>query len=314
MDKKVTVIGAAIIDIMAGTIDKDLFERGSDPAERMEMTCGGDGLNEAVVLSNLGLDCELVTILGKDEAADTILKYLNKNRVSVSKVTRSDDIITGINIVLIDKDGERYFITDPNGSLRKLSKGSILPHVETMGDIVSFASIFVSPMLSVSDMIEVFKAVREKPGRILVTDMTKAKNGETITDLEPVLKYIDFILPNEIEAAVLTGEQDPVKNAGIFMDHGAKCVVIKCGKRGCVYADDKGIHSIPAYPVKAVDTTGAGDGFVAGFIYGLANEMPIPDCCRYGCATASVIVEHMGTKCIRGAFTKVVERYETLRK
>ena len=163
-------------------------------------------------------------------------------------------------------------------------------------------------------MEEVFKAIKEKPGRILAADMTKAKNGETITDLEPVLKYIDFIIPNEIEAAVLTGEQDPVKNAGIFMEHGAKRVIIKCGRHGCIYADDKGILSVPAYPAKTIDTTGAGDSFVAGFIYGLANEMPIQDCCRYGNATASVIVEHMGTTCIREAAAEVNRRYETLRQ
>ncbi|MBP5330890.1 MAG: hypothetical protein J6Y89_03455 [Lachnospiraceae bacterium] len=94
------------------------------------------------------------------------------------------------------------------------------------------------------------------------------------------------------------------------MDHGAKCVIIKCGKNGCVYADEKGIYSIPAFPAKAIDTTGAGDGFVAGFIYGLANEMPIRECCRYGNATASVIVEHMGTQCIKGAAGDVNRRYQ----
>ena len=313
MGKKVSVIGAAVVDIMAGGVDKELFNKGSVPSKRMEITCGGDALNEAVVLSNLGMDCELITLLGEDEAAETILKYLKENGVSVSKVDRRGDIVTGTNIVLVDEQGERYFITNPDSSLRKLSKSSILPHSGTMGEIVSFASIFVSPMLPVSDMEEVFRAIKSDPGRVLVADMTKAKNGEKITDLKPVLKYVDYIIPNEAEAALLTGEKDPEKNAVAFLEHGAGCAVIKCGKRGCIYADEKGVHHIPAYNSKVVDTTGAGDGFVAGFIYGLANGMFIRDCCKYGNAAASVIVEHMGTGCIKAAVSEVQRRYAEMR-
>ncbi len=310
MGKKISVIGAAIMDIMAGGVDKDLFNKGSVPAGRMEMTCGGDALNEAVVLSNLGMDCELITLLGEDKTGETVLKYLKENGVSVSKVDRSGDIVTGMNIVLVDDKGERFFITNPDSSLRKLSKASILPHIGTMGEIVSFASIFVSPMLPLGDMEEIFRVIKNEPGRILLADMTTAKNGERITDLEGVLKYIDFIIPNKVEAALLTGENDPEKNARAFLEHGAKCAVIKCGKKGCICADDKGVYSIPAYPAEVVDTTGAGDGFVAGFIYGLANGMSLQDCCRYGNATASVIVEHMGTGYIKETVGEVKRRYE----
>ncbi len=314
MDKKVTVIGAAVVDIMAGAVDKELFNKVSVSAERMEMACGGYALNEAVVLSNLGVPCELITLLGRDGAAETILKYLGENGVAASKVTRSNDIVTGMNIVLVDDAGERYFITNPKSSLRKLSKECILPYVDTMGDIVSFGSIFVSSMLNIHDTEVVFKAIKEKNDRILVADMTMAKNGEKIEDLEPVLKYVDYIIPNEAEATLLTGEEDPLKSARIFMECGAKAVVIKCGKNGCVYVDDKGACQIHAYPVNVIDTTGAGDSFVAGFIYGLSEGMPVQDCCRYGCATASVIVEHMGTKCIKGASDEVERRYRELSK
>ncbi len=314
MNKKVTVIGAAIVDIMAGAVDKELFRKASVPAKHMEMTCGGDALNEAVVLANLGVPCELITLLGEDEAAETVMKCLRNNGVEASRITKTADIATGINIVLVDDAGERYFITNPESSLRKLSKECILPYVEEMGDIVSFGSVFVSSMLSTRDMEEVFKKVKEKPGRILVADMTTAKHNERIEDLEPVLKYIDYIIPNEIEAATLTGENDPESNAMKFLEHGSKCVVIKCGKNGCVYADDKGVHRIPAHPATVVDTTGAGDSFVAGFIYGLSEGMSLPDCCRYGCATASVVVEHMGAKCIKGAATEVDKRFKALER
>ena len=299
MSCKVTVIGAAIVDIYAGAVDKEIFSKGSVPARDIGMSCGGDALNEAVTLSGLGNVTEIISLLGDDEAGVIVKKCLDQNKVDTRNITVSPDIPTAINIVLVDGDGERYFITNPESTLRKLSKEHILSYLGDAGDIVSFASIFVSPRLTVSDMEEVFRQIKETPGRVLVADMTTAKNGETIKDLEPILKYIDYIIPNEKEASILTGESDPIKSAECFLEHGANTIIIKCGKEGCIYKSASEEGHIPAYPdVKVVDTTGAGDSFVAGFIHGLSEGYSLQDCCRYACAVSSVVVEHMGTQCI----------------
>lgn len=312
MDRMITVIGAAVVDILAGPVDRNLFTRGSVPAENMQIGCGGDALNEAVFLANLGMETQLISLLGEDEAAKTVLGCLNENGVSCDRITVSEGITTGTNIVLVDSDGERYFITNPKSSLRKLSKEHILPQVESMGDIVSFASIFVSPKLSVRDMEEVFRTIKDKPGRILVADMTTAKNGERIEDLEPVLKYLDYVIPNEKEAFILTGESAPHKSAESFIRHGAKNVIIKCGKKGCIYHCGSEEGAVVAYPADVIDTTGAGDSFVAGFIYGLYNGYGIRECCSYGCATASIVVEHMGAHGVKVDLEKVRSRIRTI--
>ena len=310
---KVTVIGAAIVDIMAAPVDKYLFTKGSVPAEKEIISCGGDGLNEAVVLSGLGVDTELVTLIGKDEMGETVLRCLRSSGVCLEKVTVSSDIPTGMNIVLVDNEGERYFITNPKSTLRKLSKEHILPYVDSMGEIVSFASIFVSPMLTVPDMEEVFRAIKER-NRILVADMTRAKNGETIEDIVPLLKYIDYIIPNESEASALTGEIDPRESARCFIEHGAQNVIIKCGKDGCIYRSRYEEIKIPACPVAdVIDTTGAGDSFAAGFIFGLSKGLCALDSCRYGCAASSVVVEHMGTQNIPELSAEAEKRYKIMK-
>ena len=311
MSCKVTVIGAAIVDIYAGAVDKEIFTKGSVPARDIGMSCGGDALNEAVILSGLGNDTEIISLLGDDEAGGIVKKCLDRNKVDTRKIATSADIPTATNIVLVDSDGERYFITNPESTLRKLSKEHILPHLDDAGDIVSFASIFVSPRLTVSDMEEVFRQIKGTPGRVLVADMTTAKNGETIKDLEPILKYIDYIIPNEKEASILTGESDPVKSAEIFIEHGANTVILKCGKEGCYYKNASEEGHIPAYPdVKVVDTTGAGDSFVAGFIHGLSIGLSLQDSCKYGCAVSSVVVEHMGTQGIVGIKDEAEKRFK----
>ncbi len=310
MNGKVTVIGAAIVDIYAGAVDKEIFTKGSVPARNIGISCGGDALNEAVILSDLGNSTEIISLLGNDEAAGTVRKCLEKNKIDTGKITVDPDIPTGTNIVLVDDAGERYFITNPESTLRKLSNEHILPHLDDAGDIVSFASIFVSPKLTVSDMEEVFRQIKETPGRILVADMTTAKNGEKIKDLEPILKYIDYIIPNEKEASILTGESDPVKSAEIFIEHGANTVIIKCGKEGCIYKSVYEEGHVPAYPdSKVIDTTGAGDSFVAGFIHGLSKGLSLQDSCRYGCAVSSVVVEHMGTQCTDDIRNEAESRY-----
>ena len=122
-----------------------------------------------------------------------------------------------------------------------------------------------------------------------------------------------FIIPNEKEASILTGKSDPVKSAGIFIEHGANTVIIKCGKEGCYYKNASEDGHIPAYPdVKVVDTTGAGDSFVAGFIHGLSIGLSLQDSCRYGCAVSSVVVEHMGTQGITEISYEAKRRYQSL--
>ncbi|MBQ7615866.1 MAG: carbohydrate kinase family protein [Butyrivibrio sp.] len=99
MSKRISVIGAAVVDILAGGVGKDIFTKGSVPAKRIQMSFGGDALNEAVVLSGLGMKTELISLVGKDEAGEKILDCLGKNKVSTRKISISDEISTAMNIV-----------------------------------------------------------------------------------------------------------------------------------------------------------------------------------------------------------------------
>lgn len=294
MQHDITIIGAAILDVLAGPVDDTIFHSGSHPMKNINLSFGGDALNEAVVLSQLGADVELISKVGNDEAGKRILDFLKEKGVT-TKIKIEEDLETGINIVLIDEKGERQFLTNPESSLRKLNEEDIMKHLDEAGDIVCLASLFVSPLLDIKAMERVFQEIKKKPDRILVADMTTAKNGESIADIECLLKYIDYIIPNETEAERLTGEKDVYHNAEMFLEHGAYCVIIKRGKQGCLIKTHTQEIEIPAYEdAKVIDTTGAGDSFVAGFIWGLKNQMPLEDCARFGCAVASCTVEKIG--------------------
>lgn len=293
--KDITVIGAAIIDIMAGPVNKEVFQKGSQSVNMTKLSFGGDALNESVVLSRLGKRVQLISKVGNDEAGARVLDYVRQNGLNTDSITIKEGLTTGMNIVLVDEGGERFFLTNPNGSLRKLEECDVEPYIEGAASIVSFASIFVSPMLDIKAMERVFKKIKLKPGRILVADMTKAKCGERLEDIKSLLPYIDYILPNEDEIALLTGENDPYVNAGLLVDAGVSCAVVKCGKKGCIIRTKDEIYEIKSYVVeRPVDTTGAGDCFAAGFLWALSEQMSLEDCGRFACAVASCAVECVG--------------------
>ena len=286
------------MDILAGAAGPEVFDIGSMPMDYIKTSYGGDALNEAVALTRLEKKVELITRLGEDDVGARIMQFLRENGVRIQRTTVSDEYPSSINIVLVDKKGERYFLTDPKSCLRKLSESDIIPNIADMANIVSFASIFVSPVLRIASLERIFKQIKEgdpEKKRILLTDMTKPKNGEKLTDIVCLLPYIDYFLANEDEISMLTGVKDPAENARRFIEEGAKCVVIKRGREGCIIRTKNDVLEIPAYLVdKVIDSTGAGDSFAAGFLYGLSEGYSLEDCGRFGCSVASCVVERVG--------------------
>ena len=305
-----TIIGAAIIDILARPVTPDVFLSGSQPVKEVRLSYGGDALNEAVVLARFGKRVELFTKVGGDDAGKQVLAFLKSEGVYTDCIKIEDGLETGTNVVLVDARGERYFLTNPQGSLRKLARQDIEPYLEDAADLVCFAGMFVSPLLDIAAMEQIFCRIKSKPGRMLAADMTKAKNGERLKDLEKLLPYIDYLFPNEEEIALLTGEQDAAVNARLLVEAGVGCAVVKCGSRRCLIRTRTDTYSIPAYPVReAVDSTGAGDCFAAGFLWALSEGMELEACGRFACAAASCAVEQLGATAGIRSVKEPLERY-----
>ena len=141
----ITLIGAAILDVLARPISKDQLSARSCPADRITLTPGGDAANEAVTLARLGKRVNLITKLGSDLSGQILRHYFQENKVSTEDSVIDPSLDTGINIVLVDEAAERSFITSQNGTLRRLSLSDIKPEALSKAPILCFASIFVSP-------------------------------------------------------------------------------------------------------------------------------------------------------------------------
>ena len=309
----VTVIGPSVIDILAAPFDPDALAKGKRDVNQIRMSFGGDALNESVVLSRLGKKVQLISKIGADEAGRSIRKHLEKEKVSTGHVIVQQGLNTSVNIALVDADGGRKFLMDPHSSQRKLGLEDVLPMLDETAQIVSFASIFISPLFSIEKMEQLFSLIKAA-GKTLVSDLTRPKNGETFNDLKVLFPYMDVFVPNDEEIFLLTGEKDPYKNVQMLVDAGVKTAVVKIGKDGCLVGTKDSIVQVPAVTgVKCVDTTGAGDSFAAGFIAGLIEGRDMIDCARLGCAAASCSIEQIGATDGVRSLEQVMERYKRIR-
>ncbi|MBR4462271.1 MAG: carbohydrate kinase family protein [Erysipelotrichaceae bacterium] len=270
---KVNVIGAACMDILIYPVDQESFFSGKYKAEHIRMLPGGDALNEALILSHFKADTKLITILGNDLLGHQLLTVLQEGDVSCSDPVLKDDIETYISIVCIDEKGQRTFVGNRNGSVRKLKAEDI--RIDDDCEIVSFASLFISESLNDQKLEVLFSEIKRK-GKILCVDCSTPKHQEKIWDMR-CLKHADYFFCNQQEAESLMDQNDLYEIDKCFHENGVNAI-IKCGSNGAFYQN----KMYATDPIVPVDTTGAGDSFVAGFITGLLKNETIEECIMDG--------------------------------
>ncbi len=284
MEKKeaeIIIIGAAIIDILVRPADEEVFRTGSYPAEDIRMSTGADALNEATVLARLGKTVLLDTVIGNDHAGQYLLEHCNREGILLSPDCLRDGMTTGVNVVLVQPDGRRSFLTNERGSLRQLCPNDIHLPFPASAKIVCFASIFVFPQIRAKELRHIFACAKHQ-GKIVCADMTKCKNHETAEDMAEAFSYVDYLLPNEEEALLLTGKSTVTEAAKALLRTGVKNVIIKCGAKGCLVANHCETYLLPASAgVTCIDTTGAGDSFAAGFLFALSEGRTLRECAQY---------------------------------
>lgn len=261
--------------------------------DKIGLTTGGDAFNESIVLARLGKRTALIGHIGQDMLGDVIVRRCEEEGVDHSRLRRDPEAETRINVVVIGKNGQRHFIkTQSAGSASFRPEDIDYDFIKKAG-AVSLASIFCSKLRNPETVMKILKTAREN-GVTTFADMVPMTEGETIEDIGDALPWLDYFLPNLEEAAMLTGLSDPEEMADSLLRRGIKNVVIKLGKEGCLFKNSVKRIKIPAFSVNAVDTTGAGDNFAAGFISAVLDGMEPEDCCAFANAAAAVSTESFG--------------------
>ena len=288
---QVVCIGLMVADVFARPVRRLPPPGETDWIDTVEVHAGGDALNNAMTLARLGVDVALIGRIGEDPFGDFIVRKAKAVGVEVRPV-RDPDAPTATCLVLVLPDGEHSFLYCPGANAR-LTLADLAREDLAGARIVHFGSAASMPDMDGEPLGRLFQMAREA-GAATSLDVSGDTSGVREALLRHVLPHVDYFLPNESEASGLTGLDVPEEMSKAFLDAGAGTAVIKMGARGCLIRTPDQCLTVPARKVEVVDTTGAGDCFVAGFLAAVLQGWDVERCARLACAVAASCVSKMG--------------------
>ena len=251
---------------------------------------GGKGCNQAVAIARLGAKVNFISKIGKDSYGELALNTLTKNKINTESVIQDENLQTGVAGILVDKNSGKNAINVIVGAPSTLKVAEIDKHI----DIIKNSKIFLTQL--------------EVPKDVTLHCLKIAKENGCLTILNPApaseitkefYENIDFFTPNETEAEFYTGikitnEKEAKQAADKLINLGIKKIIITLGEKGLFYSDGKEEIYLQATPVKAIDTTGAGDAFNGGLAFGLSKEKPIKECLELANKVAGISTTKLG--------------------
>ena len=290
MSNKITVFGSFVVDLMARTPHLPV------PGETVKgsmfkMGPGGKGFNQGVAAHKAGAQVTMITKLGKDTFGDIALNAMKELKMDIGKVFITEQTETGIALITVDEITSQNEIVVVLGACNTISDDEI----ESIADIVIKSEYLLTQLETNLSAIEKIIDIAYENGVKVILNTAPV---QPISD--DILRKVDLITPNEVEAEILTGikidnEEKARKAANWFFAKGVKNVLITLGKRGVFIATKEKQGMIPAYKVNAIDTTGAGDAFNGGLVTALAEGKDLWEAAKFANALAAISVQRLGT-------------------
>ena len=286
---KILVIGELNVDIVATGL-RSVPEMGSEIlAEKCELTLGGASAIFAAGMAKLGHRVTFFSHVGQDYFGDFCLRTLKQSGVPTRHVTRKADEKTGVTIALSGKR-DRALVTYA-GAVATFNADSINETVMSSQDHVHLTSYYLQTGLRPSFALLLRQA--KASGLTTSFDPNSDPRDKWDRNITAVLKYTDVLLVNEREAMKLT--RSKTLN-GALKTLGAKvhCAVIKRGDRGATAIQNEEVFNDRGFRISAIDSTGAGDSFDAGFMSAYLRKAPLAECLRMGNACGALSAMSVG--------------------
>jgi|SRR5579884_3183616 len=284
----VVVVGDFFIDIiMSGFYQLPrLGEEGF--AKTMRMEIGGGAAITACGLARLGVNVAVLGVVGHEDGV-WIVKKLMAAGVNASALEMHHGEPSGTT-VSVSTPQDRAFFTyyGANEQLPQLMKEKDARELMSNARHVHFACA-PDPELDRGMFQEL-----HRHGCHTSIDVGWHELWLTDPRSEEMLRAADVFFPNEIEAGLMTGRADPCEMARILVDRGVKHLALKLGAKGALLDWEGRITRCPPYPVQAIDTTGAGDCFDAGFIYGWLQNRAPEDCLQIAAVCGALSTRGLG--------------------
>lgn len=291
MKTRITVVGSLNIDLVIRSEHIPL------PGETItgrdfKTIPGGKGANQAVAAARQGAEVNLVGRIGKDSFAELLLENLAESGVNVSNVLFDPVSATGVALIVVDDAGENSIVVAPGANIC-LDEAQ----VDAAAELIAGSEVLVLQLeIPLQPVIHAAQIARDHGVKVIL-------NPAPARELpEELFKLVDVLIPNETETAILSGQKceklaDYELAAGKLLDLGAGSVVITLGKHGSLLTDrEHKSLQIRAFKVNPVDTTAAGDAFVASLAVHLGSGHSLPDAIRWGNAAGALATMRFGAQ------------------
>lgn len=260
---------------------------------------GGGPVATLILLSRLGVPAKLGTYIGKGPLSQYLAEELDKNKLDYCNLlsTGEPDPVTLSCVVSCEHD--RGIVSyRPKDAAFAVEIQKVYELYK--GSKIAFLSL---------EQRELCRPLKEA-GSMIVLDSAWSDTMclEWYYDIFP---YVDYFIPNEMEAKKITGAKTAEEALDILGQY-LKLPIVKKGNEGCIFKKEGSVFIVPPYPVKHMDSTGAGDAFAAGFMYGLYYDYRIDDCIRFGNITGGNAVTRVGCLTADMDEAKLLKQYSAL--
>lgn len=284
--------------VVLGSFNTDLMSRTPHlpkPGETVMggpfvMGAGGKGCNQATAAAKLGLDVAMVARLGEDAFAQIAMDNFTQNGVNTDYVITDAQHHTGVALIEVDDKAENSIVVAP-GANDFFARDDI----DRIKPLIEQSKILLMQLEINQDAIDYAAQIASEAGVTVVLNPAPAR---ALSDA--LLGCVDILTPNETEAEILTGiavhtVEDAERAAKALQARGVKDVIITLGVNGSYWLGANGGVHMPAMPVDAVDTTGAGDAFSGALCAGLAQGKDMQGAVTLATAVAALSVTKAGT-------------------
>jgi sugar/nucleoside kinase (ribokinase family) len=269
-------------------------------ADGMLLTIGGCAANAAVDLAKMEVSVAAVGRVGQDVFGRVVTDMLREANVDVEHIHATAGTDTSQTLIVNVRGQDRRFV-HTFGANAAFRASDIPLRLLDQCKVLYVGGYLLMPGLTEEDLIPVFTAARARGVRTVV-DVAIPKPGDYLPRLKKLLPHVDVFLPNNHEGELLTGESDPLRQAALLHELGARTAVITRGADGSVLVQDGLKLKAGVYQVPFVDASGGGDAFDAGFICGLLQGLDAEGCLRLASALGASCVRAIGTT--PGVFTR----------
>jgi len=289
----VVAIGDANVDLIA-PVESFPGKGGEVSTDKLHKCAGGSAANLCVALARIGLNSRFIGRVGDDPFGRFLINNFRKEKVDISQLQIDKKVGTGLQFIAITRDGERTMYGFRGANIY-LSADEI-----NMNPIKSSRILHISGYALLRDpqrktTIKIFKVARGA-GSLVSLDVGVLPATRATNRVCSILRYVDILFLGEREASALVGTMKPEKAARDLLKFGPKIVALKLGRKGCFILTEMERVRFQAFPIKVVDTTGAGDAFDAGFLTGVIGEWGLKRTARFANALGALSTTKIGAQ------------------